>query len=371
MPMMMLILDGLTDDPVDFLGSKTPFQAADCKHLLRMKQYGAYGKFLTVPQGFEVDSLTCIATLLGVPSQTLPTGRAYLEAVSAGIALTEEDAVCRCNLVSVDAQGILQSSCAANLSDMQKNQLYKRVTHENFKFYPIGGYKNLLVLKNSAGQINKICTYPPHQHLGEPISKLLPQGNALAQRLSEFALQNCWKDENSAHTHMLLPWDVTVKQNLPSFAELHNLSGAAVCATEIVRGIALAMGLTVVTPQGATADADTDLTAKVRTALTLAHKYDFIMVHVNGTDELSHRCDAVGKAAFLHRIDAELVAPLIEQAPQDTTFLVCSDHSTISATGRHRADPQPFVLYNNSKQQHANLGTRNALQAISLLKGLI
>jgi len=369
--MILLILDGLTDAPSKALGGKTPYEAADCPYLRQMKRDGAYGAFLTAPQGFSVDSLTCIATLLGVPPNKLPAGRAYMEALSAGVSVEQDDAVCRCNLVSVDSNGILQSSCATGLSAIQMKEYCQQAAEQNFRLHPMCGYKNLLVLGGGAQQLMGIHTYPPHEHLGKPVDSLLPTGNQFAQSLREFAWQTRRKDTHTECTQMLLPWDVAVRQELPEFSSLHGISAAAVCATEIVRGIALAMGLPVETPQGATADADTDLGAKAQAALSLLERHDLVLVHINGTDELSHRRDAQGKAEFLSRIDAQLIAPLLTHAPQNTAFLVCSDHSTLSSTGQHHGDPQPFILYSNTGAMHANLGTYNGLEAISLLKGLI
>ncbi|WP_425516386.1 hypothetical protein, partial [Ligaoa zhengdingensis] len=80
-PMLLVILDGLTDEPSP-LG--TPLETAACPALGRIRRDGAYGTLLTAPAGLPVDSLTCISTLLGVPRDRIPVGRAYLEALSCG-----------------------------------------------------------------------------------------------------------------------------------------------------------------------------------------------------------------------------------------------------------------------------------------------
>lgn len=367
MPMILLILDGLTDDPQPALGGKTPLAAAYCPNLHRMAECGAQGFFNTVPAGMPVDSLTCISTLLGVPPQSLPAGRAFLEALSCGAAVGETDAVCRCNLVSLNADGTLESSCAQGTEYRRQicEALARRLSTGGRKLTHMSSYKNLLVLAGGAEQVSGVHTFPPHQHAGEPFESLLPAGGALGEALAELARES--KELLRAQRLALLPWGASVRQSLPAFSALHGMGGAAVCATEVVRGLALAMGLAVVTPEGATADFDTNLFAKARAALEQLGNSGFVLVHVNGTDELSHRRDARGKAEFIARIDSELVAPLLAGMPPNTALLVCCDHTTLCATGRHRGGPQPFVLYGGAAR--GCLGERAGADAISILKG--
>lgn len=366
MPTLMIIIDGLTDDPQESLDGKTPLMAARCSALDFMRKNGAYGFFDTVPQGFAADSLTCISTLLGVPPHSLPVGRAYAEALSLGVHIGEDDAVCRCSLVTLDGGGRLLSACAAGASGKTElcRELAERLAPQGMSFVPMGGYKNLLVLRGCAKDARGVTTFAPHQHEGEPFEALLPRGaSAVCGRLAELARASV--TPHGAGALALLPWGTATAQSLPQFAALHGVNGAAVCATEVMRGIAIGMGMRVVTPQGATADSDTDLGAKARAALALLGGGELVLVHINGADELSHRKDAAGKTEFISRIDKELLAPLLSRSPKGTRFLVCSDHSALCATGGHRGEPQPFVLYGGAES--GDMGTLDGTRAVEIL----
>lgn len=353
MPMILLIIDGLPDIlPTD---SQPFYEGAGCKNLADMRKNGAYGCFDTVPEGFPVDSLTCIATLLGVSANSLPRGRAYLEALSCGIPVAGDTAVCRCNLVEVDEHGVLVSSCAQGVLPTVSGE---------YALHHMSGYKNLLVCPCMAQYAVQTLTKPPHEHIGEPVDGLLPAGTPLADALRGVALDSAVVRNHQ--TRMLYPWDVTTRHSMPQFSAVHGVSGAAVCAAEIVRGIALGMGLAAITPVGATGEADTSLEAKAQTALELAKRYDFVLVHVNGADELAHRRDAAGKAEFLARVDQELAGVLLAGATADTVLLVTSDHATLSDTGRHAGGPQPFVLYGGAAR--GNLGRMSGEDAVALMK---
>ncbi|MBC8546059.1 hypothetical protein H8711_03800 [Clostridiaceae bacterium NSJ-31] len=370
-PMLLVILDGLTDEPSP-LG--TPLETAACPALGRIRRDGAYGTLLTAPAGLPVDSLTCISTLLGVPRDRIPVGRAYLEALSCGVPVGKADAVCRCNLVTVE-DGRLVSSCAGDWDRAQMQCYYRsvfpRIERESgFRLFPMGGYKNLLVAQSGTQGLKGLVAVPPHERIGQKVDSLLPHGTPLAAQLAGLARRSRAVDAGkTVREHMLFPWDATAPQSFPNFASLHGLRAAAVCATEIVRGIAIAMGLRVVTPDGATGEADTDLAAKATAALQLLSEYDLVLVHVNGADELSHRRDAAGKTAFLSRVDRDLIAPLLWHAPPKTRMLVCSDHATSVRTGKHLALPQPFWLW--GAQIRGALGPFAGDRAVQLLKGMI
>jgi len=53
-------------------------------------------------------------------------------------------------------------------------------------------------------------------------------------------------------------------------------------------GVAKAVGMDVFVPEGATGGVDTDYKAKARKAVELLRDYDFVFVHLKGTDAASH-----------------------------------------------------------------------------------
>lgn len=193
----------------------------------------------------------------------------------------------------------------------------------------LGGYKSLLLLRGAAGLLDQTRTFPPHDHVGQPVAPLLPRCPApWGERL-----------EKLVREQQLWPWGQAVYTPLPSFFQLHGFSGAAVCRTEIVRGMALALGMECPMLAAATADWDTDLEEKAMRALSLLADYPFVLVHVNGADECAHRKDPEGKTAFLSRVERQLLAPLAARASSSLWVTVTADHGTSSVTGRHT--PQP------------------------------
>jgi 2,3-bisphosphoglycerate-independent phosphoglycerate mutase len=106
---------------------------------------------------------------------------------------------------------------------------------------------------------------------------------------------------NGEMHYAYLPWGQSYRQDIPSFASLHGMRASVVCATEIVKGIAVAMGMDVPDIPRVTADTDTDLSAKLQAALYQSKQNPFVLLHFNGTDEASHRRNPNEKADFIRK----------------------------------------------------------------------
>ncbi len=330
---VLLVVDGMTD-----LRCATPEQAAAALGA----PAGAGGYLSTCPPGFAPESMPCLLTLLGVPAGEVPrTGRAYWEACAAGIPVRPEDLVLRCNLarfrdgklVSAGAQGLSRGEARARAEGLARG------LPEGFgEFFPLGGYKNLLVLRGAAPLEGRVETVPPHERPGAPWEALLPRGEA-AGLLRRFAQETFAR---SGGEYALLPWGQSAYRPLPAFSALHGCAGGAVCRTGVAVGLARAMGLETPPLPHATADTDTSLTEKAQAAAQLAGRFPFVFVHVNGADEAAHRRNRTEKEAFLRRVGEELLRPLLRLPGR---LLVCADHMTLPESGGHRAAPQPFLLY--------------------------
>lgn len=366
---ILLILDGMSDR-----AGLMPGRPA----LSRIAGAGATGFFDTTPGGFSPDSVTCILTLLGVPAAQIPrSARAYFEAEAHGIKTAADDLILRCNLVAAGADGTLLSACGAGFGREELDRAGEMLAaawngRRGVRFYPLGGYKNLLILEGGAGALPVLRTAPPHQNGGRPLSELLPAGGRAGTLLSGMAAESravLAPFSREGRSLSAFFWSPSVRCALEPFAERFGLSGrpAAVCATEVVRGMAAALGFDAPEISGATADTDTSLSAKARAAVAAAGTAPFVLVHVNGADEAGHRKNPEEKAAFLLRCGRELVRVLAEETT--SPLLICPDHATYSDTGEHGAGPQPFFL---RKEGAAGfLGTFPGTEAVRLLTGFV
>ena len=333
------IVDGMTEGPEAAVPAAMPV-------LNRLAKEGAGGTFVTTPSGFQADSFVCILTLLGLPKEAIPTGgRAWLEALGAGIAPAAEDLVLRVSLVSLEEGRLSRLGCPG-LSSRERRELARR-----FGLHPLGGYKHLWILPGAGRRAAEYHSLPPHQWLGQRLTEVLPPEETLRQMILES------RDllEGKA---ALFPWGASSQTLLPTLP----VRCGAVCRTEIVAGIARGMGMAVHLPPSSTGDTDTDLAAKVEAALALAKRLPLVLLHINGADEAAHRKDREEKEAFLGQVDRLVLEPL---AQSGLPLLVTSDHATSCRTGGHLGAPQPFALWRG--EQRGNLGQLAGTTALQLL----
>ena len=351
---LLVLIDGLGDDPIAQWQGKTPFEYAEHLYMDKLLQQGSLGAVSICENDIIPESCSCILRLLGVSKEDTPKNRAYLELLANGRNVSEYEMVLRCNLVAVDEQRTLVGFNAKGLSleEMKRAAGTCNDLLTDVEFIHLSEYRNLLILNKEQGILD-CCIQPPHESVGENIDVLLK--NLREQSLSmRYLLDEASKrlegfSRQGLH-YMLYPWGPSIRQVLPSFYGLHQQQGALVCKAEIVAGMGHALGMEVVTPTGATGEVDTDVAAKARATVDCLRRNDFVLTHFNGSDEAGHRRNPQEKADFITRIDREFLGYVLDQVQEPLKIIICGDHITSSVTGKHSRGKVPVVAaYTNKK----------------------
>ncbi len=359
MKTMIIILDGLADEPIKDLGYKSSYDYAKHENLDRLAAQGIKGYFNACPQGHLPESMNCILNLLGISQEHFPKSRAALELLAHSRVLGEDEVVLRCNLVAVEDKKLI----SFNGGGLTKQEM-KTVSEQaagitsNIDFIHLSGYRNLLVMNKKDFYSLDCLTYPPHESLGEDIESLLGELCRSSEVLRNFLPNNEVRshgEEGKQYQYVFYPWGIAEKSKLPTFQELHGISGAAVCGAEIAKGIALALGLYVPEMEGLTADIDTNLVLKAESACSLLEEYDFVFVHINGLDEASHRYDVNEKIRFIEKVDKEFVAYVVNNLDSETNIFICADHATSPLTGKHSVLDVPYIIRSQYLQNRTGI----------------
>ncbi|MGD9568418.1 MAG: phosphoglycerate mutase [Sedimentibacter sp.] len=342
MKTILIILDGASEDKIFELGNKTPLEYACTPVLDKIVIRGEHKNTTFYPTDKKPDSLNCILTILGVNEKLIPPNRAYLEALAADIRIEEFEAALRCNLVSIKNGRLLSfNGMGLAKSEMESAALNVKI-FEGMKFYNISGYRNILAVNKN--KINfKLNDMPPHENMGETVDAMLENIRSI-NILYEFTKDNIFKVNNEEY--MFYPWGISESVKLPTFKELHNKTCSCICNAEIVKGIAKTMKMNVPLLKNSTGDVDTDLREKAETALSELKSHDVVIVHINGTDEASHRRNLSEKIKFIERIDKEFLAHIYEEAKYNAKIIIVADHQTSSITGKHAKGPVDFIVSN-------------------------
>ncbi len=375
MKYILVIGDGMADNPVPELGGLTPLQYAKKPFIDELAAKGEVGSVLNVPHGLPAGSDTAILSIFGCDPNLYYTGRAPLEAAATGIKLNAGDVAYRCNMVTYE-QGdmpfeekrILSHSAGSIEGEVSDEIVTALFNDPEFKALAEKagmsvnlGHSFRHIAVQAQADIKGIKLIPPHDHLGEKIGPLLPSGcdNAAVLRelmvkaneiLENHPLNEKLRAEGKMIANGVWFWAEGTAVKLPDFVAENGHTGAVVSAVPLCHGIAALVGLDIVCPEGATGEIDTNYENKMQAALDILEEHDFAAVHVEAPDECTHNGDLKGKLQAIEWLDTRMLKPLTEALNAkgwDYRILFLSDHKTLTATRGHDGDPVPYMIYDS------------------------
>lgn len=359
MKYIVLVPDGASDYPLEELNGKTPLQAAKKPNMDFLAQKGITGTVKTVPEGMEPGSDVANLSLFGYDPLKYYTGRGPLEAANRGIFLKSDETAFRCNLITASDELIFDYSAGHISTEEAKvliEALDEKLANESIRFYSGISYRHLMIIKGDFSQTQ--CT-PPHNVVGEPLVKHLPQGsgdqilkdliNASRDILKDHPINLKRIKEGKNPANLIWLWGQGKAPLLPTFKEKYDLEGGVISAVDLIKGIGHFVGLEVVEVPGATGYYDTDYTAKANYALDVLKEKDFVFVHVEAPDEAGHAGDIKEKIRAIENFDEKLVSVILRGLENYEAYriLLVPDHPTPIKVRTHVAEPVPFVIYDS------------------------
>lgn len=354
---VIIVPDGAADNPQACFDGQTVIEAAHTPNMDKIAADGRQGICHTVPPKMTPGSDVAMMSLLGYDPAEHYTGRAPIEAVALGIALEPDDWVFRCNLVTT-ADNEMMDHSAGHIPTKEASQLIRElaasVADDNVRFYTGVSYRHLCVIKGQ--DFSKVTTQPPHDMIGEKVSKNLPKGknaeflNKLiaqsAQLFEKHPINGIRSDLGENPVSSIWLWGQGRKAHLDKFQAKYGKTGAAITAVDLVRGLAKLIGFDLIEVKGATGYLDTNFAGKGEAAIEAMDKYDVVLVHVEAPDEAGHAGNPEQKKQAIELIDKFIVGPVYEVAQTYDAFriLVMPDHPTPVEERCHLGEPVPFAM---------------------------
>ena len=383
MKYLLIIGDGMADDPVPALGDKTPLEVADKPVIDELSRRGLLGSVVNCPKEFEPGSATAIMSIFGASPLTYYHGRGPLEAAAQGIALADGDMACRCNMVALEdgdmpyeERRILSHSAGsidgptsdALITALWASPEFAALAEEyRIEINPGSSFRHFAVMHGA--DIAGISLIPPHDHLGEVIGPLAPSGCAVAEklgRLQEAAfrfldhhpLNEARRAAGKLPANGIWFWAEGTAALLPDFAEKYGHTGEVVSAVPLVRGIARLSGLPAPLVEGVTGEIDTNWDGKCQKTIEILSRCDFAALHIEAPDECTHNGDTSGKIQSIQWLSSRETAPILaylRSTGEDFRVLILSDHKTLTSNRAHGADPVPFLVYDSRERECSGL----------------
>ncbi len=379
MKYIIVLGDGMSDEPVPQLGDKTPLEAANTPWMDALAGKSEMGLAQTIPQGMNPGSDTANLSVLGYDPRQYYSGRSPLEALSIGVEMGDADIALRCNLVTLASgsgvegksesrgkeygdmcmvdhgAGEITTQEAAELLEAVKEVLQNDV----YRFYVGTSYRHLTIWRGGS----TVPLTPPHDILGRRIGEYLPGDGALRSMMEQsFPILdahpiNRAREAKGLHkANSIWFWGAGTKPALDSFEDKYGKKGAMISAVDLLKGIAVGSGMGVVHVEGADGTLDTNWEGKADACVeALTHGgYDFVYVHVEAPDEMGHQGDADKKVQAIEYLDERVIGRICErmkEAGEPYRMLVMPDHPTPLSRRTHTSDPVPYLLYDSTTSQ--------------------
>jgi 2,3-bisphosphoglycerate-independent phosphoglycerate mutase len=363
---IIILADGMADNPIASLGNKTPLMAAQTPNIDALCARSRTGRLITVPSDMHPGSEVANLGVLGYDVHEVYQGRGVLEAASMGVELSSTDLALRCNIICVE-DGKIKNHSAGHISNEEAEELIdalnKELSTDTVKFYHGVSYRHLLVIKNGNAAVE--CT-PPHDVPGTPFKDVLvkpknAEGQSTSDLLNDLILKSqvilknhpvnlkrakAGKDQGNS----IWPWSPGNKPKMKTFETLFGIkNGAVISAVDLIQGIGVYAGLKVIKVEGATGLYNTNYEGKAKATVDALQDNDFVFLHIEASDEAGHEGDVDLKIKTIEYLDERVVKYIIEQTAlldEKVAIAILPDHPTPCELRTHNHDAVPFLIYN-------------------------
>ncbi len=369
MKYIVVLGDGMADEPIAELGGKTVLAYANTPNMDKLSKLSEVGMVHTIPDGMSPGSDTANLSVIGYDPKIYYSGRSPLEALSIGVPMKDTDIAIRCNIVTISeddvpfeektiidhsSSEISTEDCAVLLKEVEE-----QLANEIYQFYVGTSYRHCLIWNK--GQVVELT--PPHDVLGQVIGQYLPGDAALREMMKKsydilvnhpINIERKKQGLNPANCCWF--WGAGTKPMLSSFEEKTGKKGMMVSAVDLLKGIAVGAGMGVALVEGANGGLHTNYAGKVDAAVKAVTKdgYDFAYIHVEAPDEMGHQGSVERKVKAVELLDSEVIGPVVakmEAAGEEFRLLVLPDHPTPICKRTHTSDNVPYMLYDSTALQ--------------------
>ncbi len=366
MKYIIVLGDGMADEPIEALGNVTPLEYAKTPNMDKLSKVSEVGMVQTVPAGMKPGSDVANLAVIGYNPKENYSGRSPLEALSIGVDMEETDVALRCNIVTISEEDkpfeeqtiIDHSSSEISTEDcaVLVEEVRKALENETYKFHVGTSYRHCLIWKN--GKV--IDLVQPHDVLDTVIGQHLPKDEMLLHmmKVSYEILKdhpiNIERKKNGLNpANCCWFWGAGTKPAISDFYEKTGKKGLMVSAVDLLKGIATGAHMGVAEVEGANGGLHTNYAGKVAAAVNGLTKegYDFAYVHVEAPDEMSHQGSLERKILAIEYLDEKVIGPICEQlaeAGEEFRMLIAPDHPTPIRIRTHSSDSVPYMLYDST-----------------------
>lgn len=369
MKYLVLLCDGMADEPTEQLGGKTPMEVAYKPNMDALAKKSLVGISKNVPDGMKPGSDVANLAVMGYYPADYYTGRSPLEAANIGVSLKDNEYAIRCNLVTLSDEvnygdKRMVDYCGGDISTEEADQLVQSLAEilpDSMKLYTGVSYRHCLTWANDQDNLGYLSQ--PHDIPGKVIGEYLPGPGfeellAVMEKSYPFLMQHPVNQKRIAEgkrpANSMWLWGQGRRAKLDDFTKKTGLKGAVISAVDLLKGIGRLSGMEVIDVEGATGYLDTNFLGKAQAAIDAFQRNDYVYLHLEAPDECGHRGEAENKVKSIEIIDKEVLGPVkkaLDDSGEDYRIMILPDHPTPLTIQTHSSTPVPFLIYDNREEK--------------------
>jgi len=335
------VVDGLGGLPRD-LDGKTELEVAAKPNLDKLASKSACGMTVPIAAGITPGSGPAHLALFGYDPFKYQIGRGIMEALGIGMDVTKKDVAVRANFATMDKDGLITDRRAGRIPTERNIELCQKLQREippleDVNLFVMHASEHRFVVVFRGDNLSEhLADTDPQRDGAKALDPqvLFEEAERTAAIVKKFVAKanRILKDERPANTVLLrgfskLPY-------LPSLKDRFGLKAACIATYPMYKGLAKAMGMTVL-KTGQTVD-DQFATLKKHYA-----EYDLFYVHVKKADSFGEDGNFNAKVEVITDLDSSL--PAVLKLNPDV-LVITGDHSTPATMKGHSWHPNPFLL---------------------------
>jgi 2,3-bisphosphoglycerate-independent phosphoglycerate mutase len=355
---ILIVIDGLGDEPIPQLNNKTPLEAAKTPNLDFLAKNGICG--LVLPWHEKGKLPTSEDTHLAIfgynPKKSSP-GRGVLEVLGIGEKIKKGDVCFRGNFATVDENLTIIDRRAERIEDTE--DLIKSLNKIKIKGVKVIVRKafghRIGIIFRGKNLSAKVSSNDP-KRVGVKVLKIKGQ-KRMVKVVNEFLekartiLENHPKNKKRIKEGKLTANYILLRgagkfKKVKSFKEKYGLKAAFIAGGTLYKGIGKYLGMEEIKVKGADGTIKTNLKGKFLAAKNAIKDYDFIFLHIKACDNLAEDGKFLEKKEFIEKIDQNL-KPILNL--KDVLIVITGDHSTCSLKKSHCNLPNPILIYGTKK----------------------
>jgi 2,3-bisphosphoglycerate-independent phosphoglycerate mutase len=381
---ILVVIDGLGDEPIPQLKNKTPLEAAKTPNFDFLAKNGICG--LVLPWHEKGKLPTSEDTHLAIfgydPKKSNP-GRGVLEVLGIGEKIKKGDICFRGNFATVDENLRIIDRRAERIEDTE--DLIKNLNRIKIKGIKLivkkaFGHRIGIIFRGKNLSANVSSNDP--KRVGVKVLKIKGQ-KRMVKIVNEFLekartiLANHPKNKKRIKEGKLPANYILVRgagkfKKVESFKEKYGLKAGFIAGGTLYKGIGRYLGMEEIKVEGADGTIKTNLKGKFLAVKKAIKDYDFIFLHIKACDNLAEDGKFLVKKEFIEKIDQNL-EPILNL--KDVLIVITGDHSTCSLKKSHCILPNPILIYGAKKdgcekfsERECKKGKLGILKQVDLMK---